>query len=208
LKLREYEGWIEQLLASARNHYHDVHLFIFSDHGMANCNRHLDLRRAIDSLPVRMGRDYVVVYDSTMARFWFFTEHARASITGALRAVPEGRILADDELERLHVLFPDRYFGELIFLVEEGVLIVPSHMGERPIRAMHGYHPAEKHSYAALFTNRGALPEDVTAIPDLYRLMVREAELARAARSGSNAGCLVSGTPPSQPAGAHAYEHA
>jgi hypothetical protein len=67
--------------------------------------------------------------------------------------VPEGRILPDAELEELGALFPDRYFGELIFLVEEGVLIVPSHMGERPIRAMHGYHPDAPHSYASMLTS-------------------------------------------------------
>ena len=81
-------------------------------------------------------------------------------------------------MRELHALFPDRYFGELIFLVREGVLIVPSHMGERPLRAMHGYHPAEKHSYAALFTNQAEIPADIASLPDLYRLMTREAETA------------------------------
>ena len=95
-----------------------------------------------------MAKDYAVVYDSTMARFWFFNDHARRQITKRLQQVPQGRIVPDAELEELGTLFPDRYFGELIFLVQEGVLIVPSHMGERPIRAMHGYHPSDPQSYA------------------------------------------------------------
>ena len=114
-----------------------------------------------------------------MARFWFFNERARSVITQALQQVTVGRILPDEELERLHCLFPDRYFGELIFLVKEGVLIVPSHMGERPIRAMHGYHPADKHSYAALLTNQPELPDDIVAIPDIFKLMLRDAMLAK-----------------------------
>ena len=61
----------------------------------------------------------------------------------------------------------------------KGVLIVPSHMGERPIRAMHGYHPEEKHSYAALLTNQPEIPDNVTAIPHIYNLMVRDALLAQ-----------------------------
>ncbi|MHC1764271.1 MAG: alkaline phosphatase family protein [Verrucomicrobiia bacterium] len=194
-KLREYEFWIEQLLTSARAHYQEVRLYVFSDHGMANCDHLLDLRRVIDALPVRMGRDYAVVYDSTMARFWFFNENARTEVTQSLRTIPEGRILPDEELEWLRALFTDRHFGELIFLVREGVLIVPSHMGERPLRAMHGYHPSEKHSYAALFTNQVAVPEDITAIPDLYRLMVREAESAHAAGIGSVEESLQTGAP-------------
>jgi len=57
---------------------------------------------------------------------------------------------------------------------------VPSDMGERPIRAMHGYHPDEKHSFATLLTNQDTVPEQVTAIPDVYQLMVREALIAKA----------------------------
>jgi hypothetical protein len=150
---------------------------------MANCDELLDLKATIDSLPVRMGKDYAVVYDSTMARFWFFNDHARQLVSEALRQVPQGRILPDAELERLCCLFPDRYFGELIFLVKEGVLIVPSHMGERPIRAMHGYHPGDKHSYAALLTNQPNTPDDIVAIPDIFRLMIRDAQLAKSANA-------------------------
>ncbi|MBE0546027.1 MAG: alkaline phosphatase family protein [Verrucomicrobia bacterium] len=177
-KLRGYEERISRLLEAAQEQYEEVRLYVFSDHGMANCDSLLDLKARIEPLPLEFGKDYAVVYDSTMARFWFFNKRARFLVTEALRTIPEGRIVPDAELERLHCLFPDRYFGELIFLMREGVLIVPSHMGERPIRAMHGYHPEEKHSYAALLTNQPEIPDDVTAIPHLYILMVRDALIA------------------------------
>ena len=57
---------------------------------------------------------------------------------------------------------------------------MPSDMGERPIRAMHGYHPRDKHSYAALCSNQEQIPEDITAIPHMFQLMTRDAELAHA----------------------------
>jgi hypothetical protein len=176
--LRKYEQWIEDLLAAARGEYREVRLYIFSDHGMANCDEHLDLRAQIDALPLRMGEDYAVVYDSTMARFWFFNGRARDLVSAALGGVSQGRILPDAELMELRAFFPDRYFGELMFLAKEGVLIVPSHMGERPIRAMHGYHPADKHSYAALMTNQAELPVQISAIPEIFTLMTHEAERA------------------------------
>ena len=179
-KLRRYEEKIGRLLQCARAHYEDVRLYIFSDHGMANCDRHIDLRARIDALGFTMGRDYAVVYDSTMARFWFFNDAARRAITACLEGVREGGILSDAELTDLGTFFPDRYFGELIFLLEEGTLIVPSHMGERPIRAMHGYHPDATHSYAALMTNQPDVPAGINAIPDMYKLMTRDAETARA----------------------------
>lgn len=73
-KLRIYEQWIGQVMTAARRHYREVALYIFSDHGMANCDEHLDLRAKIDTLGLRMGEDYAVVYDSTMARFWFLRD--------------------------------------------------------------------------------------------------------------------------------------
>jgi len=183
-KLREYERWIDQLLAVSKKHYEEVRLYVFSDHGMASCEELLDLRARIDSLGLRMSEDYVVVYDSTMARFWYFNERARRLITDALREIPQGRIVPDSELLELRALFTDRYFGETIFLVKEGVLIVPSHMGEKPIRGMHGYHPEEKHSFAALLTNQRTIPDEVKAIPDIFQLMVRDAELAKTLNLG------------------------
>lgn len=180
-KLDAYEPWLTELMARAGEHYEKVQLTIFSDHGMANCDTLLDLRARIEPLGLRMGVDYAVVYDSTMGRFWFFNESARRLVTACLHTVTGGRILPDAELAELGALFPDRYFGELIFLVEEGVLIVPSHMGERPIRAMHGYHPDAPHSYASLLTNYPDVPAHITAIPHVYELMTTQAEQAHRA---------------------------
>ena len=184
-KLRVYEQWIEKLMAAAKQHYAEVRLYIFSDHGMANCDVLLDLKSKIEPLPLRFGEDYVVVYDSTMARFWFFNDRARSEITRCLQQVPQGRIIPDSELKEMRTLFEDRYFGELIFLVQEGVLIIPSHMGERPIRGMHGYHPADPQSYAMLCTNQPQIPDEVNAIPDIYKLMTRDAEAAKLANQSS-----------------------
>jgi predicted AlkP superfamily pyrophosphatase or phosphodiesterase len=177
-KLAAYEPWLAELMAKAREHYREVKLTIFSDHGMANCDRLLDLRAQIEPLGLRFGEDYAAVYDSTMARFWFFHAEARRLVTARLQTVDLGRIVPDAELQALGAFFPDRYFGELIFLVEEGVLIVPSHMGERPIRAMHGYHPDAPHSYASLLTNYGHVPAGITAIPHVYELMTAQADQA------------------------------
>ena len=177
-RLRVYEQWIGQLMEAARSRYQDIQLYVFSDHGMANCDIHLDLMSRINALPLQFQKDYAAVYDSTMARFWFFNQRARELIEAELRRVPEGRIMPDEELESLQTRFEDRYFGELIFLVQEGVLIVPSHMGERPIRAMHGYHPTDKHSYATVLTNQPGFSNELTAIPHLGDLMRQTAKMA------------------------------
>jgi hypothetical protein len=43
---------------------------------------------------------------------------------------------------------------------------------------MHGYHPADPQSYAALLTNQPGIPDNIAAIPDIFRLMTHDAELA------------------------------
>lgn len=176
-RLEIYEKWIEQTLAATQEKYDEVRLYAFSDHGMANCDRHLDLMAKIKALPFEFGKDYVAVFDSTMARFWFLKAGVREVITDTLKKLPEGRIIRDEELRELRAYFSDGRFGELIFLADEGVLIVPSHMGERPIRAMHGYHPNAPQSYAALFSNQ-SVPDSVQSIPHIYNLMAREADEA------------------------------
>jgi hypothetical protein len=53
-------------------------------------------------------------------------------------------------------------------------------MGERPIRAMHGYHPDDPHSYASMLTNYGDIPESIDSIPHTFQLMTEQAERAAA----------------------------
>ncbi|OYW31576.1 MAG: nucleotide pyrophosphatase [Chthoniobacter sp. 12-60-6] len=190
-KLAEYETWIAQTMAAAKRHYREVSLHVFSDHGMANCDQHLDLRSQIDALNLRIGKDYNVVYDSTMARFWFFNETARQKVTAVLQGVPEGRIMPAEELQQLRAHFEDERFGQLIFLVQEGVLIVPSHMGERPIRAMHGYHPHDPQSYATLFSSSPDIPTDITHIPHIHRLMETALERPEATHATSSIHALA-----------------
>jgi hypothetical protein len=170
-KLMLYEQWIQKLLTTAYDHYEYVNLNIFSDHGMANCDYLLDLKSKLKDLPYHMGKDYSVVYDSTMARFWFFNDAAKQEIQKILNETPEGRIVSDDELKSLGVFFEDRYFGEVIYLVKEGTLIVPSDMGPNPLAGMHGYHPSDMHSYAMLMTNQTEISDEIISIPHIFNLM-------------------------------------
>jgi hypothetical protein len=48
---------------------------------------------------------------------------------------------------------------------------------------MHGYHPSDPQSYAALLSNQPEIPANIQAIPDIFRLMTADAQLAHAANS-------------------------
>ena len=127
-----------------------------------------------------MPQDYLAVYDSTMARFWFFNDRAREMVTTALRKLPCGRVLSDQELRDLGVLFHDRRYGEVIFLLQAGWIISQSDFngaGWMP-SGMHGYDPADDYSDAIYLSDREPAFE-LHGVHDVYRCMwaaAREAQ--------------------------------
>jgi predicted AlkP superfamily pyrophosphatase or phosphodiesterase len=173
-KITWYEERFHEVYESATKSYDEVRMFLFSDHGMAEINKTYDMMRDVESLGLKFGKDYVAMYDSTIGRFWFMNEEARKRITEALAKIDCARILSDDELKSLGTFFEDRQFGELMCLMNPGVLIVPSFMGEKPIFGMHGFHPDHKDSDALFMTN--VKPEPFPKrITDMYALMRGEA---------------------------------
>ena len=172
-KLRTYESRLRDIIDAGREHYDEVRIFVCSDHGMATVHTHINVMDHIESLPFRFGKDYLATYDSTMARFWFKNPAAREAISEALSAIPEGRVLTHRELSDLGCLFAGDQYGELIFLVEPGVIIVPSHMGTKPIAGMHGYHPDDADSDAALLSNVPP-PVQAESITDIFHIMTAE----------------------------------
>lgn len=175
-KLRWYEERLRELLATARDHYSEVRLFICSDHGMCSVDKTVDIMAGIEALGLEQVTDYVATYDSTMARFWFKNERARARIEEHLAGRSDGHVLSRQELTALGCDFAGDRYGELIYLVQPGTLIIPSHMGTQAIAGMHGYHPDHPDSDASLLSNV-APPAGTRAITDLFALMKAECGL-------------------------------
>jgi predicted AlkP superfamily pyrophosphatase or phosphodiesterase len=171
-KLEWYGAELRKLLETAREVDGEAALTVFSDHGMTPVRHHFDLAAQINSLGFSMPSDYLAVYDSTMARFWFFNERARRNILAALRSVHCGKTLSDNELAGLGILFPDHRYGESIFLLNPTWVIGQSDFngkGWSP-RGMHGYHPDDPHSDGAFLSNRSPA-EAVREIRDVYTCM-------------------------------------
>ena len=172
-KLAWYEDKLRDLLSTAREQFDDVRVFICSDHGMATVKQDIDMMSHIQALPLEYGKDYVAVYDSTMARFWFKNDLAKSMISEKLTQLDFGKTLSKPELEALGCDFEGDQFGELIFLLDPGSIIVPSHMGLKTITGMHGYHPDHEDSDAALLSNVST-PVPLESITDIFHLMRAE----------------------------------
>lgn len=155
-RLAWYGVRLRALHAAAHRRDPAMTFTIFSDHGMTPVRRRFDLAAEIAGLGWRAPEDYLAVYDSTMARFWFFHDGARQAILDCLARQACGTLLEDAELRRQGAFFPDRRFGEAIFLLHPGWLIARSHFngaGWNPA-GMHGYHPSDPDSRAIFLSNR------------------------------------------------------
>jgi predicted AlkP superfamily pyrophosphatase or phosphodiesterase len=154
--IEHYETRLEALFLKALDRDPQATFAVFSDHGMTRVRAYRNLASEIRALRFRMPEDFLAVYDSTMARYWFFSERAREAITGRLRKIPGGRILREEELRRLGIWFGDCRYGELIYLLDPGWLLTDSdfHRGGWKPAGMHGYHPDDPDSDGIFLSNR------------------------------------------------------
>ena len=169
-KVALYDRWLRQLYERALAAGGDIVMYVFSDHGMVPTTSTRDLWSEIEHLGFKVPRDYLPFYDSTMARFWFFSTAARDRITSYLSSLDCGHILTSEERQEFGVDFPDGRFGEAVFLMNPGCLTVPSYLGKGTLKGMHGFHPSAPFSSGALVSTV-ELPMPVRTLTDVYRLM-------------------------------------
>lgn len=165
--IREHLAWYAERIGSiAAAAGPDARIVVLGDHGMCDVREGVDLMKKVASLGLDIPRDYVPFYDSTMARFRIRSPRSRDLLERLLGEQPWGRLLGGEELRRLGVYFPDGRFGDLVFLAEPGVIILPSHMGSEGVAAMHGYHPGVEGMSSVILSNE-ALPAAAMSLTDV-----------------------------------------
>lgn len=143
--LGSVDSFIEQLVTKSQKEYPDLHVLVFSDHGMTTITELLDLEKLVKSLDLELGRDYLAFYDSTVARFWFSSAAAETKVVDFLKTLKLGRVLSEDDLRTLRIDFADkRRYGQTIFLANPGVYVYPNYFHcslPRYFKGTHGYDP-------------------------------------------------------------------
>lgn len=188
-RLRWYETRLKEVFQEARAADANCEIALSSDHGMTPITSRFDLVKEISALGLQMPADYLAVYDSTMARFWFFSPEARRKIEDSLQGLPCGRMISDDEQKRFGIFFADRRFGETIFLLNPGTIIAQSDfngVGWHPV-GMHGYHPDDEYSDGVFLANaRPAIEPE--SIADIHHYLAASVglNLRTAPRSGGS----------------------
>src|SRR5579862_76520 len=179
----QFEKWLREIHALAQKRYGEVRIHLFSDHGMTDTTAVSRMKLEFESAGFKFDRDYAAVWDSTMARFWFPGGDAvREDICDWLRRRTEGRILTQGELEEWGCLFPDRRYGEVFFLLNNGVIFAPSFMNRGRVPAMHGFDPLEPDSRACWLTTH-PVEQTPRQIHEIFRVMKSAAKSARQIRT-------------------------
>lgn len=114
------------------------HLIVVSDHGMVN---------VIDGIKINMesifgrpsNRTYFYFLEGTILRIWCFHSKLKKAIEDYFENLDFGSIINFEERKRFGV--SKREFGDIIFLINEGFMFVPSFWGGKISKGMHGYHP-------------------------------------------------------------------
>jgi type I phosphodiesterase/nucleotide pyrophosphatase len=181
-RLARYERWLTEQADAAARRGESLWIYLVSDHGMVDIAATVDVMGALGRLPVRWPRDYLAFFDATMARFWWRGERARGLVQGALGRAQHGRWLTPGERAAAGITVDGDAWGEDVFLLDPGMLLVPSFVGHAPLRAMHGYDPAHPDMAALLWSNR-PVPAGVRHIADVRGFL--EAELAALAREAA-----------------------
>ena len=173
-KLDEIRRQIEHLYRKAEEYAENVHFTVISDHGMTPLAGTVNIMDAVEKSGLVFGKDYGACFDSTMARFYYLNEKAEPVISGLMKKFP-GHFLSKEEESKYGIYRTDRIFGDAIFLLDAGIQIVPSDMGDKPLNGMHGFAPENEHSFAMILSNT-PIPEKVKNVADYFNFMTERAE--------------------------------
>lgn len=166
-----FEARIREVHAALKATGRAFSFTVFSDHGMTPLTKTVDLKGAIEKTGLRFGVDYGACYDSTLLRVNYLVPEAKAKIEAAVKPfAADGHWLTEAEEREAGIWREDRSFGDAIFLVNPGVQIVPGDMGTKPLNAMHGYDPRDRHSLAAMMST-DPIPAWVNGVWNVNQMM-------------------------------------
>jgi hypothetical protein len=149
--LRQLDKNIEKFVHDTECTNRGNNYLFLGDHGMLPVTSRMDAEKEISTMlrttGLYNGKDVIYFLDSTMVRFWTMSEKARNSLPGILYGTEifnrSGSWMNDALAKRYHVPWPDRRYGDLLWIANPGVLVFPDFFHRfTPCKGMHGYDPA------------------------------------------------------------------
>ena len=96
--LAGYDAKLRRINEIAQQHFTNVALHVFSDHGMAPTLATVDLLAKLARIDLNPTSSGLMLIDSTMARFWFHSDPVRNAVKAVMLDSESGHWLSDAEL--------------------------------------------------------------------------------------------------------------
>ena len=148
--LHDMDGMLERFVRQAEKATPKNRYLFVGDHGMLTVNKRFNAEGEIESIlgtaDLKEGKDVLYFLDSTMTRLWALTDRARVKLPGLLRDsaafAEHGAWINIETAARFHVQWPDRRYGDYLWVANPGVLAFPDFFHRvAPYKGMHGYDP-------------------------------------------------------------------
>ncbi len=102
----------------------EITLMFLSDHGQERIIGTIDVKGRLNGLGLSKD-DYTFFIETTKARFWFHTDHARDKISDMLSFIEHGSVLSYQDLQQYNLRYPDNRYGDSFFFPDAGYIIFP-----------------------------------------------------------------------------------
>jgi len=141
-------------------------VLLFSDHGMDNIQKEVNILKELKKLDLKYGRDFIYIVGSTSAEFWFKNKEAEKKVKEFLEWKDYGHIV---EQKKFHLKT-----GSLIFLANFRTGFYPNFFSNKKFKAMHGWDPKEQKTYYVLKNEKARGKKDAKIVdffPTIIDLM-------------------------------------
>ncbi len=144
-ELNKQDEYASIIVNEFKSKFKECKIAIWSDHGFIDIKEEINIEEKIKNIK---NIDYFL--DSTIARFWVKDNSSKEELMAVLRTIKNGKILDLKDKDKYHMPL-GREYGDVIFALEPGFLIVPNfYQGEKGCKGMHGYMP-DKADLAGFF---------------------------------------------------------
>jgi len=135
-KLNEIDNACRQLYNKDKN------VLFFSDHGMDDIEKEVNIFSEIKKLNLEFGKDFLYIIGSTSVEFWFKNQEARKRTERVLKKLRYGKII-----NKKHFKIDT---DSLVFLAKFKTAFHPNFFSKNHFKAMHGWNPKEQKTYYIL----------------------------------------------------------
>lgn len=186
-KLQALDKRLSKFYEDIKFRYPNSKFVFLGDHGMTDVEKYIDLEKEIKIIAkannLKLGKDYLYFLDSTIVRIWYITEKAKRILSNTVTNNPifreNGAFLNNETAKKERIPFPDRRYGDLLWMANLGVLIFPDffHL-KNPYKGMHGYDVNHHSSKGTCLVESNEIKKiEEIELRDVYRILKTELEI-------------------------------